>query len=93
MAVSNEKRLKKCMVDPKDTYPDLSLTKVAGKKIVDIHGYVSAEYGADTPVFVCTKVVFSDGSSNFLEGEHDMAYLPDSFDLEELVDEDEEDES
>lgn len=53
-----------------------SLSEVLGKRIADIAGYVSDEYGEDTLVFKVSRVIFSDGSSEYVQGEHDMPYIP-----------------
>jgi hypothetical protein len=47
-----------------------------GKKVVDLHGFISYHFGGDTPVFYVTKVVFEDGTEHWLQGEHDIAYIP-----------------
>lgn len=47
-----------------------------GKKVVDVAGFVVAEFGADTLVFKITRIIFDDGSSEDVEGEHDMPYIP-----------------
>lgn len=51
----------------------LSLTKLMGKQIKDIHGYLSSELG--DPVFKMINVVFEDGTKLGAEGEHDFPYL------------------
>lgn len=58
----------------------LSLAKVMGKKIIDLEGYISAQFGLDTPVFNVCHVVFEDGTLLSLEGEHDIAYVPNDSD-------------
>jgi hypothetical protein len=55
---------------------EISLEKFQGKKIVDVVGYISGEFGTDTLVFKVNRVVFEDGASVWLEGEHDIAYIP-----------------
>lgn len=52
---------------------NLSLSSVLGKKVTDIQGYISMEFG--DPVFSISKIIFEDNSSMSVEGEHDMAYL------------------
>lgn len=52
----------------------LSLASIMGKKIVDLHGYVHRGFGV--PVFKVSKVVFEDGSAEWLDGEHDIAFIP-----------------
>lgn len=51
----------------------LSLSQLLGKKIKDIKGHISYEWGG--PTFVLNKIEFEDGESTFFEGEHDMPYL------------------
>lgn len=52
-----------------------SLSKFVGKKVVDLVGYPSDPFGG-TPIFCITEVIFEDGTNAFLEGEHDVVYLP-----------------
>jgi hypothetical protein len=52
-----------------------SLSKYIGKKIADIIGYPSDPFGG-VPVFKVFQIVFEDGTGIFIEGEHDVAYLP-----------------
>lgn len=54
----------------------LSLASIVGKKIIDLEGHVSHKFGVDTPVFDISAVVFEDGTTMRLQGEHDIAYLP-----------------
>lgn len=54
---------------------DLSLERVLGKKIKDIHGYVTSEFGEDTLVFDITSIVLEDDTKMSVAGEHDIAYL------------------
>lgn len=51
----------------------LSLTAVAGKKIKDIQGYITHEFG--DPTFQLCNIIFEDGSEMGCEGEHDLPYL------------------
>ena len=53
----------------------ISLNKLHGKAVKDIHGYITTEFG--DPTFKMSKVVFEDGTSVFCEGEHDLPYLTD----------------
>lgn len=74
-----------------------SLNKLVGKKIVDIDGYPSDPFGG-TPLFSMFRVVFEDGTSIHVEGEHDVAYIPandklknmDEDTLQEFIEKDEE---
>ena len=54
---------------------EMSLKKM-GLNIADILGYVSHEFGEDTPVFKITDIVLADGTTIGVEGEHDIPYLP-----------------
>jgi hypothetical protein len=58
--------------DDKRSY-SISLTKLSGKKIKDVEGYVSKEFG--DPAFQVTTLVFEDGTTTRFGGEHDIAYL------------------
>ncbi len=55
----------------------ISLAKLVGSPIVDVHGRISREFGE--PVFQATEVVFADGTGLSFEGEHDIAYLVGSY--------------
>jgi len=52
---------------------EISLTKLIGKPIADVRGYLTAEFGE--PIFKMTKVEFEDGTFLGCEGEHDLPYL------------------
>lgn len=54
------------------------LEQVAGKKVKAVTGYVSHEFGKDVPVFKLYRVIYEDNSFDFIEGEHDMPYVPES---------------
>lgn len=64
-----------------------SLGNIVGKPISDVIGFISEEFGI--PVFQVTKICFLDGTSLWVEGEHDIAYIPVDGDLltEEKLDE------
>ena len=51
----------------------ISLAKLTGKKIVDVHGYLTRSL-AET-AFKATWVVFEDGPACRLQGEQDIAYI------------------
>ena len=53
----------------------LSFNKISKKKIKDMIGYVSTEYG--DPTFQISYILFEDGSKQYVEGEHDFPYLID----------------
>lgn len=53
----------------------LSLSKLAEKKIIDVAGYPSDPFGG-TPVFQVSVIIFEDGTTLDVEGEHDCPYLP-----------------
>lgn len=51
-----------------------SLTRLIGKTIKDIRGYISDPYGGGAS-FKLTKIEFEDGTFLGVEGEHDYPYL------------------
>ncbi len=53
----------------------LSYSKISGKKVKDIIGYVSTEYAE--PTFKICQIIFDDGTEQYVEGEHDFPYLVD----------------
>ena len=53
----------------------LSYLKMTGKKVKDIRGYVSDEFGE--PTFRLCTIVFEDDTKQNIEGEHDFPYLVD----------------
>jgi hypothetical protein len=60
---------------PDSKYGLLSLASMKGKKVIDMEGYISLEFGLNAPVFNVSAVVFEDGTTIRLQGEHDIAYL------------------
>lgn len=52
---------------------EISLAKLVGRRIADVHGYVTDEFGQ--PNFKVTNIVFDDGTKVRVEGEHDFPYL------------------
>lgn len=52
---------------------EYGISKISGKKIKEIHGYISTEF--DEPTFKMTRVEFEDSSVFGCEGEHDFPYL------------------
>lgn len=54
----------------------LSLVSMLGKKVIDLEGYISSEYGFDSPIFHVSGVVLEDGEILRLQGEHDIVYFP-----------------
>lgn len=52
---------------------EISLSKLAGKAIKDVHGYITREKGVF--FFKVTDIVFEDGAELNVEGEHDFPYL------------------
>lgn len=52
---------------------EISLAKLTSKKVADIHGYISMEFGE--PTIKITKAIMEDGSNFHFEGEHDFPYL------------------
>lgn len=59
--------------DVKTSDYEIGLTKMVGKKVKEVHGYISIEFGE--PTFKMTKIEFDDGSFVGCEGEHDFPYL------------------
>lgn len=55
---------------------ELSLSKYVGKKVVDIVGYPTIAFDDAPPIFKLRQIMFEDGTTVFLEGEHDTVYLP-----------------
>lgn len=51
----------------------LSYTEISGKKIKDITGYMTTEFGE--PTFKLCHVEFDDGTEQGVEGVHDLPYL------------------
>ena len=51
----------------------ISLSKLIGKEVQDVVGYLSQEFGDVS--FKLIKVIFADGSEMGVEGEHDHPYL------------------
>ena len=52
---------------------EIGLTKLTGKQIKEVKGYLSMEFGETT--FKITKVVLADDTEIQVEGEHDFPYL------------------
>lgn len=64
----------------------ISLSKLVGKELSDIKGYLTGEFGGE-PCFKMTHVVLKDGTEFWCEGEHDCPYLAEhtaKFELEQL---------
>ena len=53
---------------------EISLTKLVGKHIKDIGGYISQCVDGDL-VFKLTELTFEDDTKLWFEGEHDFPYL------------------
>ncbi len=53
-----------------------SLSELYGKKVIDLEGYVSNEFGDSA--FKLTRCVFEDGSTFDIEGEHDFPFIVDN---------------
>jgi hypothetical protein len=60
-----------------------SLNRFTGKKVADITGYPSDPFGG-TPIFKICQIVFEDGTAVFVEGEHDVPYIPSDEDLKDV---------
>jgi hypothetical protein len=64
---------------------EISLNDCCGDVIVvDVYGYVSHEFGKHEPVFKLTRILLSDGRTIDVEGEHDMPYLCDEYNVATL---------
>ncbi len=63
------------------------ISELFGKKVKDLDGWIDSEFGdGEDRVFRISKIVFEDDSEDWVEGEHDIAYiLLDSLD-QEVVD-------
>lgn len=66
--------------DKKDFLQDgsdwlFSLNKLTGRKVVDVIGYPSDPFGG-VPLFKVSQIVFEDGTTISIEGEHDVPYIP-----------------
>ena len=55
---------------------DVSLSKLVGKRIVDIVGNPTTPFNENKPVFEIYFIIFEDGTRVWVEAEHDTAYLP-----------------
>lgn len=51
----------------------ISLGKLTGREVADVLGYAANEFGE--PSFKVCRIIFADGSSCGVEGEHDFPYL------------------
>lgn len=67
--------------DLKTSSFEYGLTKILGKKVKEINGYISSDYGE--PTFKITSVVLDDDTCIDCEGEHDLPYLAYNKDLDE----------
>lgn len=69
------KKLEEVKTKPGEKYGSLSLAKLLsdGVKVVDVTGRISMEFGE--PVFRLRSIVFSDETSAWCEGEHDLPYI------------------
>jgi hypothetical protein len=61
--------------DVKVSEYEISLAKMLGKKIKDVRGYISKEFGDLT--FKLSNIELEDGTKLSCEGEHDFPYIPD----------------
>lgn len=64
------------------------LGAILGKKVVEVAGYPIAEFGKDTLVFKITRLLFDDGSALYVEGEHDMPYIPNNEEMQATLEPD-----
>jgi hypothetical protein len=72
-AVTERKQKMVTLKDVKTSSFEIGLTKLIGKKVKDVHGYISLKFGE--PVFGLTYIELEDGSKLGCEGEHDFPYL------------------
>lgn len=58
-----------------DNYIDslLKLSDVAGRKVKDVRGHISMEFG--DPTFQISCIEYEDGACDFCGGEHDLPYV------------------
>jgi|688.fasta_scaffold1988309_1 hypothetical protein len=52
---------------------EVMLSQLAGKRVKDLRGYISCEFGE--PTFKVWTVVYDDGTEDWLGGEHDFPYV------------------
>ena len=60
-----------------------NIEEVFGKKVVDVKGFVTAPFG--DLLFAITHLVLEDGTKLGVQGEHDCAYVEESFDYAEKL--------
>ena len=77
---------KEFLYDEEENTTYFSLAKFTGKKIYDIIGYPSDPFGG-SPVFKIFQIIFEDGASVFVEGEHDAPYIPSDEEIHNLDEE------
>lgn len=65
----------KTLKDVQSDSDGISLSKLMDKSVVDVVGSITKEFG--DPTFQMSKIIFSDGTTLWAEGEHDMPYLTD----------------
>ena len=63
----------KTLAEVKVSDYEISLSKLTGKSIKDVYGYLSCEF--DDPVFKISKIILDDDTFFYAEGEHDFPYL------------------
>jgi hypothetical protein len=51
-----------------------SLSKITNRKIVDVIGFPSLEFG-EPATFECCYVIFDNGEKLTMDGEHEIAYV------------------
>ena len=54
---------------------EISLVKMTGKKIKDIHGYLGDPFDCGDIYFEATNIIFKDGSKMDLKGEPDVVLV------------------
>jgi hypothetical protein len=73
MTTAKQKRIEAAKVSDYE----LSLTTMLGKKVKDITGHVSQEFGDRT--FKLCNLILDDGTTLRFEGEHDHPYLTEGY--------------
>jgi len=53
----------------------VSLSKLCGKQIVDVIGYIADPWDLKEPIFLMRQIILEDGTRLQCEGEHDAAYI------------------
>lgn len=81
----NKEKILAAKVNPAKDYNILSLSKILGKEIKDIHCMVDDSMSMGEPCISVSKVIFTDNTSLWFEGEHDYAYLVNGYDQDGVL--------